>query len=205
MEALIKGAELKKAIGQLKKDAKGWVARIEHLAQSACVEAVATRNCSAINMLADATKEIGSRAVMRWLEKHGPVKWDKEENKFLMSDKKHEAMKAKGEEYAKELAASKSYVQEQTKADSNPFVEFDLRSRIASLIKQAEAKQADDNRKTEATQAGKADDFTGLTELKAMLATLPVKVSATAGKTAPKSKSGKGVTLTAATETVATA
>lgn len=200
MDKLLSGKELKIAIGTLKKDAKGWVARIEHLAQSACVEAAKSGNCTAINLLADATKDIGSRAVMRWLEKHGPVKWDKDEDAFVMSDKKYEKAHADVAAYTAEIAKADSYAKAAKPSDSNPFM-FDLNDAIHGLVKRTEGAKA---KATEEGATVSIDEAT-YAKLIELASSLPVKVKATAGTKAPKPKSSKGRTLTAETETVATA
>lgn len=195
MDKLLSGKELKLAIGTLKKDAKGWVARIEHLAQSACVEAAKSGNCTAINMLADATKDIGSRAVMRWLEKHGPVKWDKDADEFVMSEKKYQKAHADVPAYTAEIAKAEGYAKAAKPSDSNPFT-FDLDNAIRGLLKRSE------NAKARATEEGASVTINEATfaKLVELAISLPVKVKATAD-----SKASKGRTLTAATETVASA
>lgn len=207
---LLKGKALKVEIGKIGKDGKLLTARIEHAAKSACVEAVNTRNTSAINMLAHVTKDIGSRALMRWIEKHGPVKWDKDADNsfsgkkgaFVLNEKKYEAAKADIDAYTEELAKSPTYVAEQAASDSNPFTDFDLRARLISLLKKADDVAKDEARKGKAT-----DDLTGLEGLRGFIASLPVRVSKEAKAPVAKPTSGKGkhVKLTAATETVATA
>lgn len=200
MDKLLSGKELKLAIGTLKKDAKTWVARIEHLAQSCCVEAAKSGNCTAINMLADATKDIGSRAVMRWLEKHGPVKWDKDADEFVMSEKKYEKAHADVPAYAAEIAKAEGYAKAAKPSDSNPFT-FDLNDAIRSLVTRtntAKAKASEDG-------ATVTVDETVFAKLVELANSLPVKVKPIAENKASKPKSSKGRTLTAATETVASA
>lgn len=207
---LLKGKALKVEIGAIRKDGKLLTARIEHAAKSACVEAVNTRNTSAINMLADATKDIGSRALIRWLDKHGPVKWDKDADNaltgtkgaFVLNEKKYEAAKADVEAYAAQLDEAPTYIAAQAKSDSNPFTGLDFTARLKSLIKQADAIKADPDK-----AAAEGNDFQLLETVRMIVNGATVKVSATAQAPAPKPKSGKGkhVKLTAATETVATA
>lgn len=199
MEAIIKGKELTVRIGTLAKNGKAMVKEIEFLAKCSCIEAVATRNCNSINRLRDATRDIGGGALMLWIKKHGPVSYDKEADKFVLHDKKQEEAKAKGEAYKTELEAAKSYAEAAPQSIKNP-LKFDLNDAVRALIKRAQRAE------TEAADDAKAEvDVTSLPKLIEFAATLPIKVKATADKAASKSKSGKGRTLTAETETVATA
>lgn len=199
MSTLIKGKELTLRIGALAKQGKAMVKEIEFLAKCACVEAVATRNCNSINRLRDATRDIGGGALMLWIKKHGPVTYDKASDKFVLNDKKHEAAKEKGEAYQTELEAAKSYAEAAPASMKNP-LKFDLDDAVRALIKRAERAMAEAEQDAEAQV-----DVKSLPKLIEFAATLPIKVKATAGKPAPKSKSSKGRTLTAETETVATA
>lgn len=203
MATLIKGKALTLRIGALAKNAKDMVAEIHYLAQCACVEAVETRNVTKINKLYEACRDVGVNPLMRWLAKHGPVSWNMTEQTFEFNEDKRKIAEEKGEAYATELSET-PVLTEQKKSDVNAFIAFDLEQRIKSIIAQAEAKQADADRKGKTDKNGKADSFALLTELKTILALAPSK---TAKAPVAKAKSGKvkHVKLTAATETVATA
>lgn len=199
MEALVKGKELTLRIGALAKNGKLMVKEIEFLAKCACVEAVATRNCNSINRLRDATRDIGGGALMLWIKKHGPVKYNKDSDKFELHDKRQTEMKAQGEAYTKSLDEAKSYAEAAPASMKNP-LKFDLNDRIRALIKAAERAAAEAEQDAEAQV-----DVASLPKLIEFANTLPVKVKATAGKTASKPSSSKGKSLTAETETVASA
>jgi hypothetical protein len=201
MEKLISGKALTLRIATLAKNTKGWIKEIEFLAQSACVECVKTRNTSSINRLAEATKHIGARALMRWIQKNGPVVWDKDKKAFVLSDDKHKSMSEDVEKYQAELAKAPSYTAEAKESDSNPFTSFNLRERLISLHKQASEKQKDHERRGKQDKSGKADNFTGLAALADLIATMPVAMERKAKAPAPKPKSGKGRRITAKTET----
>lgn len=196
---IIKGKELTMRIGALAKQGKAMVKEIEYLAKCACIEAVETRNCNSINRLREATKDIGGGALMLWIKKHGPVKYNKDEDKFELHDTKQKEMKEKGEAYKTELNSAKSYAADAPAFIKNP-LKFNLDDAVRALIKRAEraAKEAEEDEKAEV-------DVKSLPKLIEFANTLPTRIAATAGKAAPKSKSGKGVSLTAETETVATA
>lgn len=203
MTDLIKGKALTLRIGALAKNAKAMVQEIHYLAQCACVEAVETRNVSKINALHKACRDIGVNPLMRWLAKHGPVTWDIAEQTFKFNEDKRKAAEEEGEAYAERLAET-PVLTEQKKSDVDAFIAFDLEQRIKSIIAQAEAKQADADRKGKTDKNGKADSFALLTELKTILALAPSK-TAKAPVAKAKSSKGKHVKLTAETETVATA
>ena len=84
LSGLLSGKDLTNAIDALGKSAKEMLTTIHHLAASACAEAVRTKNTNAINRLDAACENVGGRALRRWLQKHGPVKWDTEEAKFVL-------------------------------------------------------------------------------------------------------------------------
>ena len=197
---LLKGKALSLAIAQLGKDLKQTIATIEYLAKSACVEAVNTGNTTHLNKLADVTQHIGSRALMRWIAKHGPVTYDTESGTFQISDKKREAAKADIAAYTAELEKAPGFVAAAKPSDGNPFKGMDLTARVKSLIKQAKEVMADPERKD-----AEGNNFAILSQLETLIANAPVKISATAGKPESKPKHGKVRKLTAETETVATA
>ena len=206
MEKLISGKALTLRIGALKKNAKAWTAEIEFLAKSACVECVNTRNTSSINRLADATKDIGSRALMRWIAKHGPVTWDTEKKQFVLSDTKHKAMSEDVEAYEAELNKAPSYTAEAKESDSNPFTSYNFEARLKSFYEDAVKRSKDVDRKGKKDKKGNKDNFDGLSKFVSWYTQQPVKMERTVSKKpVAKAKHGKVRKLTAATETVASA
>lgn len=134
--ALLKGKDLTKAIDELSKSATAMLAKIHHLAASACAEALELRNANAINRLDVACEHVGGRALRRWLAKHGPVKWDSEKAKFVLSDEKCEKLDEEYEdanEYGEELATGASPTSEAKASDTNPFKPFDTSAMLASI------------------------------------------------------------------------
>lgn len=140
--ALLKGAALTKEIDAIGKSATQMLARIHHAAASACAEALELRNCNAINRLDKACEHVGGRALRRWLAKHGPVTWDSEAKKFVLSNDKCEELDEEfdsSEEYGEELATGASPTEEAKPNDSNPFQKFDTNALLANIKRKYEA------------------------------------------------------------------
>lgn len=202
VKLIMSAPELTKRIVALEKSAKTMVNEIEFLARSACAIAVKSGNVTPINRLAIATKDVGSRALIRWLDKNGPVKWDKDainpvdktKGAFVSHEKKMNAAKELGEDaYAAKLAETPTYVAEQAKSDSNPFTDYDLYQAVKRELAKADKIAADTERK------GKTNDnLAGLEGLRGLFNSWPVPVAKEAKAPIAKAKSGKGKSVSLA-------
>jgi hypothetical protein len=182
---LLAGKTLGKRIEALAKTTSELQKEIHLIACSVCVEAVATGNLTHLMQFDKAVEHTGRRQVRRWLAKHGPVKWDTKEERFVFSDVKRAEATTKGTEvYGKELLTGPTYIDEATASDTDPFKAFDLPAILNAIIKRK------DNIEDE-TDA--RHDFTGLDKLVELVKSLPPKV-----KTKPiKITKGKATTVEA--------
>ena len=197
---LLASDKLASAIAKLAIDATKMAEHVHMLAASVCLDAVKTGNVTNLNALTEATKKISKRAVMRWLQKHGPVKLNDAKDAFVLNETRVEKAKAEGfDAYGTRLLEGPNYADEQTPADTNPFKDFDLDARILALLKQAEEIDGNSDRKAHAEV-----NTERLSKLRDWVKdNVPTKIKAKAGKTMPKSKSSPGVVVhegTAATQ-----
>ena len=142
---LLKGKALAKAIKSIAATSKELQKNIHLVAMSVCVEAVNTGNLTHMIHFDAAVEHVGRRAVRRWLDKHGPAKWDVKESTFKFDDARRKKIVAMGaDKYAESLAAGPSYIDETTKADTDSFHAFDVLGILKSIVRKHD-KVADPN------------------------------------------------------------
>lgn len=133
---LLKGKALSAEIKAIAKDAKTLQKRLHSVAVSVCVEAFETGNLTHMMQFDTAVEHIGRRAMRRWLDKHGPAKWDTKEKKFTFVQARRDAIKEKGvEDYAEELFDGPDYVAESTASDTDSFHAFDVLTMLKSIVR----------------------------------------------------------------------
>lgn len=189
--ALYKGAKLKSALAVLLKTGEELREEIHLIACSVCVEAITTGNLTHLLQLDAATANLGQRELRRWLAKHGPVKWDTKQKRFVFADAKREAAVEEGSEaYGSRLLDGPTYVEEATETDADPFKAFDIPSMLRSIAKRRDNVEDPSDAR---------HDFTGLDELYELVNKLPVKIKPKADK---KAKAPAKVTVAEASTTV---
>lgn len=165
---LLAGKTLGKRIEALAKTADEIKKEVHLLACSVCVEAVATGNLTHLMQFDKAVEHIGRRQVRRWLAKHGPVKWDTKEERFVFAEtKRNEAIEKGTEAYGNELFTGPTYDQEATASDTDPFKAFDLPAILRGIAKRKDNLEDPNDAR---------HDFTGLDKLIELVNALPVKV-----------------------------
>lgn len=132
---LLTGKDLTAAIKKLVTDAKELTARLHLIAVSCCREAVETGNLTHMIDFDKAVEHVGRRAIRRWLDKHGPAKWNTKEKTFTFVPERREKAKALGNEYAKGLFNGPTYIDETTEQDTDPFTSFDVFALLQGIIR----------------------------------------------------------------------
>lgn len=176
MTTLLKGAKLATAIKDLAASNGKLLKHVHVLAVSACVEAAETDNTNAINRLADAMANVGSRAVIAWLNEFSPASFNIKEKTFKLVREKADAYKAEGEDYGKRLLGGVTYYDKKPD-NTDTFRPLDIPALFARMVKKY------DKLEEEGLLEEDGNDFEGIELVREFLAS-----KKTGSKKAKKSK-----------------